>query len=349
MSYFEVRNVEIKGISACVPKLKDEIENIYYWGNPDDFIVSTGIKERRRADCSTTSADLCFFAAEKLIKDLNWNPQDIDALIFVSQTPDFILPSTSPLLQHKLGIPDSCFSLDISLGCSGWVYGLSVIASLMQSGFLRKGLLLAGDTITKVCSPDDKSTFPLFGDAGSATSIEYVSNSEGINFLMNSDGKGSEVIKIKDGGFRFPFSTSSLLIRDIDTGIKRKDIDLSLDGMDVFSFGITKVPKSVKKLLERIDKKVDEIDIFTFHQANKMMNETIRKKLKIEESKYAYSIEEFANTSCASIPLTLVTSKAEDLRNKKIKNLVCGYGVGLSWASAYFETNKIIVPELIEI
>lgn len=318
-------------------------------GGVDGFIESTGIAARRRADDSVTSADLCIAATEKLLNELGWEKSDIEALVFVSQTPDYILPATSCVIQQRLDLSKECYTLDISLGCSGWVYALSVISSLLQNGTIKKGLLLAGDTITKICSPNDKSTYPLFGDAGSATALEYDVNSEGLKFLFNTDGTGYETIIIRDGGYRKPVTNESLKEVTKDENISRRGIDLELDGMDVFSFGITKVPKSVRQLCEHFEIDKDSIDLFSFHQANKMMNEMIRKKLRIDEEKVPYCMDEYGNTSCASIPLVLVSMEREQLRQKKIKHIACGFGVGLSWGSVYFDTDKITVPELIEI
>lgn len=349
MAFLNVNNVSIKGIAACVPSAKDCVSEIYKWGGGESFIDSTGIASRRRASDSVSASDLCLAAAEKLIADLGWAKSEIEALIFVTQTPDYILPATSCVLQQKLGLSKECYTLDISLGCSGWVYSMSVITSLMQNGTIKKGLLLAGDTVTKICSPEDKSTYPLFGDAGTATALEYEENSAGFKYLMNSDGNGYETIIIREGGYRSPVDAESLTETKIDDTISRRGIDLELNGMDVFSFGITKAPKSVKQLCEHFSIDKDNVDIFSFHQANKMMNEMIRKKLKLSEEKVPYCMDEFGNTSCASIPLVLVTRERTRLHNEKLSHIACGFGVGLSWGSVYFETDKISVPELIEL
>lgn len=349
MAFLDIKNVSIKGISACTPSAKDSISEVYKWGGVEAFIDSTGIKSRRRADDATTSADLCQAAAEKLIADLGWDKKEIDALVFVTQTPDYILPATSCVLQNKLALSNDCYTLDISLGCSGWVYALSVIAALLQNGTIKKGLLLAGDTVTKLCSPEDKSTYPLFGDAGTATALEYDPNSNGIKFVFNTDGAGYETIICREGAYRTPVSEDSLKLTALDNNVSRRGIDLELDGMDVFSFGITKAPKSVKQLCEHYNIDKDAVDIFTFHQANLMMNEMIRKKLKLPIDKVPYCMDQFGNTSCASIPLALVTRKADKLRTSKVKHIACGFGVGLSWGSAFFETDNITIPGLIEL
>ncbi len=349
MAYLDIKDVAIKGISACTPSASDCILDIYKWGGVGNFMESTGIKARRRSSNNVTSSDLCFHAAEKLVEELGWEKTDIEALVFVSQTPDYILPATSCVLQQRLGLSKECYTLDISLGCSGWVYAISVLAALLQNGTIKKGLLLAGDTVAKICSPEDKSTYPLFGDAGTATAVEYSTESNGMQFNFNTDGNGYETIIVRSGGYRAPVTESSLKSKSRGENISRRDIDLELDGMDVFSFGITKAPKSVKQLCEHFGIDKDNVDIFTFHQANLMMNEMIRKKLKLPEEKVPYCMDEFGNTSCASIPLALVTREREKLQTQTVKHIACGFGVGLSWGSVYFETDKIVVPKLIEI
>ena len=335
MAFLEVKNVEIVGVSACVPKQKEDNSQIYpKWGDYDSFIASTGIKSHRAAPSNITTCDLCYESAKKLITELQWNKDEIDALIFVSQTPDYVLPPTSCILQEKLELSHNCYTLDVSLGCSGWVYGLSVITSLMQNGTIKKGLLLVGDTISKICSKEDKSTYPLFGDAGSATALVYNQNASPFYFNLHTDGTGYNNIIVKDGGYRNPVSESSLRSKLVSEGIERNSLNLELDGMNVFSFGITKVPKCINELVEHFNLDKEKTDLFVFHQANKFMNEKICKKLKLDEEKTPLSLDEFANTSCASIPLTLVIRCQENLKNTSQSLIACGFGVGLSWGGS---------------
>lgn len=352
MAFLNLQHVAIRGISATVPKQSECIEAIYSkWGDFESFRSTTGIEQHRIASPAICASDLCISAAEKLIDDLHWDKSEIDAIVFVSQTPDYILPATSALIQKKLGLSESCYTLDISLGCSGWVYALSVIAALMENGSMKKGLLLAGDTILKLCSSEDKSTYPLFGDAGTATALEYYGTKERsfMRFCLNTDGNGYEAIIVRDGGYRNPTDEISLLKETYESGISRSRINLELDGMSVFSFGISKAPQCVKILLEYSDMDKDSVDYYIFHQANLFMNEKIRKKLNLESEKVPYSLQKFGNTSCASIPLTLVTQLAPQLREKKLKLLGCGFGVGLSWGAVLFDTNCISCPDLIEL
>ena len=293
---------------------------------------------------------MLFRSAEQLIAELAWDKKEIDALVFVSQTPDFYnVPATSCLLQERLGLSSNCYTLDISLGCSGWVYAMSVVCSLMQNGSIRKGLLLAGDTPTKFCSKDDKSTFPLFGDAGTATALEYSQRAEPIRFALQTDGSGYKAIAINAGGYRKPITEDALVMKDHGEGKVRCDLNVEMDGEDVFMFGISKAPKVIKSLAEQYAIDLSTIDLFTFHQANLFMNEKIRNKLKIDASKVPYSIQEYGNTSCASIPLTLVTRCGEQLKASKLQHIACGFGVGLSWGALNFVTDSIVVPNITEI
>ena len=269
-------------------------------------------------------------------------------MLFRSQTPDYILPATSCILQDRLGLSKECFTLDISLGCSGWVYGLSTISSLISAGKMKKALLLVGDTTSKTTSFEDTSSWPLFGDAGTATALVYKENAKGFLFHTASDGSGKDAIIIPDGGYRNRYNKETLTYYEKKEGGKLNKLHCILDGMDVFSFAISKVPKSVKKILEIAETNKDNIDYYIFHQANLLLNETVRKKIKVESEKVPYSLESFGNTSCATIPLTMVVSLKEQLENQKLKLIASGFGVGLSWATVYLETNKIICLPLIE-
>jgi 3-oxoacyl-[acyl-carrier-protein] synthase-3 len=351
MAFLHIPNVSIKGISACVPK--NILENKQYSGftgvESDAIIAAIGIERHRIAGKEVCTSDLCFHAAERLINDLNWARSDIDCLVFVSQTPDYILPATSCLLQNRLGLNEEVAALDITLGCSGWVYGLQVLSSLLSHGYQRKGLLLVGDTTLKFCSPEDKSTFPLFGDAGTATALEYDKSDPGFNFHSATDGSGYEAIIIPDGGFRNQASESSFEMVEIKPGIKRNKLQVILDGMNVLSFSISRAPESINMLSERFNIDLGQVDYFLFHQANKFINERIRNKLKLPVEKVPYSLKNYGNTGPGTIPLTMVTEIGQDLHKNKRNIIACGFGVGLSWGSVYFFTENIICSELFEL
>ena len=220
---------------------------------------------------------------------------------------------------------------------------------LMQNGMIKRGLLLAGDTPSKNCSVNDKSTFPLFGDAGTVTALEYDEDASEMSFLLNTDGEGYKVIIIPDGGYRNQVNADSLVEHEHGDGIVSSAVNVSMDGMSVFSFAISKAPKSIKAIAEKSGVELDKIDLVLLHQANLFMNEKIRKKLKLTPEQVPYSLKDFGNTSCASIPLTMVTQCKTQYETSRLTRIGCGFGIGLSWGSVYFQTDKVVVPELIEI
>lgn len=351
MAFLHIPAVSLKGIAACVPSESTQTRE-YSGFNIEDaekFIASTGIERRRVARELICTSDLCHAAAEKLINELSWEKEDIDCLIFVSQTPDYKIPPTSCMLQSRLGLKGDLFTLDISSGCTGWIFGLKVISSLMSHGSYKKGLLLVGDTISKYCSPEDRSTYPLFGDAGTATTLEYDSGAEGFKFHSAADGAGYKAIIIPDGACRNPFTCESLEVKDIEPGIRRNNLHIALDGMNVFSFGITSAPDSINKLSEQFHIGQDNVDYLVLHQANLFLNEKIRKKVKFPVEKVPCSLRNFGNTSSATIPLTICTELRDKISTGKCRFIGCGFGVGLTWGSVYFETDRIICPNLIEI
>jgi 3-oxoacyl-[acyl-carrier-protein] synthase-3 len=351
MATFSISNIAIKGISCCVPKNKELNKDLTIMSieEIEKFIDATGVEERRIANENTCTSDLCFHAAEKLMSDLNWAKEEIEILVFVSQTADYILPVTSTILQNRLGLSQDCIAFDVPLGCSGYVYGISIISSMMKSTGLKKGLLLAGDTISKIISKNDKTTTPLFGDAGSATALEFETDLKKTIFELGSDGSGKNAIIINDGGVRNQINNNSLEYIEIEKGVVRNSCQLVLEGMDVFSFGITQVPKSVNALLNKYEIDKDNIDFFIFHQANLMMNKMIAKKLKLSEDKVPYSLKKYGNTSSATIPLTIVTELKDKILGKEANLLLCGFGVGLSWGTMLAKKIKIESLNLIEI
>ena len=344
MAFLSVKNVRIAGISAGVP-LKTinnlDIQDLSSDYDAKDFVEVTGVLERRVDDYTTS--DLCLSAAEQLIKDLEWEKKDIDAIIFVSQTTDFILPATACIIQDKLGLSKECYAEDIVLGCSGWIYGLSSLSSLMASGEIKKALLMAGDAKGRVESHD-----PLFGYAGTVTALEYVEGEEGFKFHFGTDGSGYDAIIIPDGGCRNQITDESFK-EEIINGKKYNRLQTRMKGMDVFTFGVTTAPKSVKSLGKRYGFDYKEADYVIFHQANMKMNNMIAKLLKLPAEKVPSCMYNFGNTSSASIPLTIVTKLKGEVENKSTKFICCGFGVGLSWGTVAFESKNLVISNLVEI
>ncbi|HET8837879.1 MAG TPA: ketoacyl-ACP synthase III [Flavobacteriaceae bacterium] len=351
MPAFSIHNTKISGIAAAVPKQTESNWDYDVLTDSEKrlLIKTTGVENRRVAPKGITTSDLCFEAAEKLIADLGWKKNEIEVLVFLSQSRDYYLPATSIILQDRLGLSTTCMAFDIGLGCSGFPYGLSVVGSLLSATGLKKALLMMGDISSATCAREDKSTYPLFGDAGTVTALEFDENAAPMNFQLNSDGSGHDAIIIPHGGIRNLVSTNSFTKKTLEKGITRSNLNLALNGLDVFNFSITKIPKSLKAFLSKTNSTPEDYDYFLMHQANKLMNETIRKKLKFEMEKTPYSIKDFGNTSSASIPLTLVSELNTELRKKKLNLLLTGFGVGLSWGIVSLKTNKICCPELIEL
>lgn len=346
MAFIQIDNVRIAGFSAAVPKnvisnLDADINSKDY--TAEDFVNMTGVLERHISDNFTTS-DLCYAAAERLISDLRWDKSEIGVLIFVSQTADYILPATSCILQDRLGLGKDTYALDISLGCSGWVYGLSNIASIISVCSKKKGLLMVGDAKPAVPAAYD----PLFGYAGTVTAIEYVDNTNSLKFDFGTDGSGYDAIIIPDGGSRNQITSKSFELENVDGKMLHR-LQSRMNGMDVFSFGISTAPKSVKKLSEYFGIDYDKYDYYVFHQANMKMNNMIVKKLKLNPDKVPLSMYHYGNTSSASIPLTIVTQLRNNIEHKLTHFICCGFGVGLSWGTAAFDTNNIVISELIEL
>lgn len=351
MAIFSISDVAIKGISCCVPKNIEFNRELNFMSTEEieKFIEVTGVEERRIADKDICTSDLCYKAAEKLISDLGWQREEIEIIVFVSQTADYILPVSATILQHRLGLSKSCIAFDVPLGCSGYIYGTSIIASMMKASGLKRGILLAGDTISKVISKSDKSTLPLFGDAGSATAFEYDSTANELYFDLGSDGSGKNAIIINDGGARNRTKVTSFEYIEIDSGINRNACQLVLEGMDVFGFGISQVPKTVNDLLNGFDLNKEKIDFFIFHQANLKMNLAIVKKLKLPIDKVPFSLKHFGNTSSATIPLTIVSELNGKIQEKKCDLLMCGFGVGLSWGTMFANQCQVATLSLIQI
>ena len=344
MAFLKVENVRIAGFSAGVPKHIENSASTTEKYDAEDFVQSTGIKEKRY-DARFTTSDLGFPAAEKLIADLQWDKNEIGALVFVSQTPDYILPATSCTLQDKLGLPRSCMALDISLGCSGWVYGMSVLSSLMQTGCIKKAILLAGDARKQAKEEIDQ----LFGFACTVTALEYSEAAAPFFFDLGTDGAGYDAIIRPGGGCRNQFDENTLKMEMCDDGRLRHQVQTRMKGMDVFAFGITTAPKSIKRMTANYGLNYLDADYVILHQANLKMTETIRKKLKLESEKVPYSMTLFGNTSSASIPLTIVTKLKGKIEDRLTKLIGCAFGVGLSWGTIAFELNGIQISELVEI
>jgi 3-oxoacyl-[acyl-carrier-protein] synthase-3 len=344
MAIFSIPNIRISGMAAAVPaKVVSNLD--YKWitlKERQQVVKMIGVEQRHIAEKGQTTADLCFAAADRLLDDLGWDRNEIQALIFVSQSMDYIIPASSPILQDRLRLPKTCMAFDIGLGCSGFVYGLSVIGSLMSQSKMKKALLLAGDLSNVTSSYRDKSTYPLFGDAGTVTALEYDESASPMVFNLQTDGAGYQAIMIHDGGVRNWVSKKSFTYKKYGAGIYRNKLQISLDGIEVFNFSLREVVPNIKATLEYAGKSLGDFDYFVFHQANRLINETIRKMLKVEKEKVPYSIQKFGNTSSASVPLTIISELKDEISTKKVRFLLSAFGIGLSWGTVLLETEGVV-------
>lgn len=292
-----------------------------------DIINSTGIQRRPIAKTETV-AELGAMATKKLLFSLNWSPESIDALIVVTQTPDYPLPSTACLLQNALGLKHSTIAFDINLGCSGYVYGLSVVNGLMQSAGLKRTLLICGDITSRMIDLNDRSLRPLFGDVVAATALE-AADGPVLTTDLGSDGSGAPYLISHSGGAR-------------DPGVPR----LFMDGVQVLAFSLKRVATSVKAVLKLENMNIEEVDAVVFHQANAMMIKHLARKIGASDAQLAMAIKDFGNTSSASIPVALSSwlLLAKDSKHE-FQLLMSGFGVGWSWATAIWKTTR---PDVIE-
>ncbi len=348
MAKITFHGVGIRALSACVPATVVHNKDLGYL-IPEEEIEKTinniGIEERRIADDDVMASDLCCKAAKQLMADNNIDPESIDVLLFMSQTPDYRIPATSCLLQHRLGLPHETMCFDISLGCSGYLFALSTAFAYASMQGVNRVLLLDGETFSKIVNRRDKVDWPLYGDAGTATLVEKGDYGES-TFMLNTDGSGEDVLKIH-AGMRNPVTADSCVEREREDGNIRTDLEVFMDGMDVFNFAISKVPRSIKALLKETGKTVDDVDYLVFHQANRFMMDFFVKKLKMDPARVPYCIHKYGNTSSASVPLTIASELCGCLDGDH-EVLLSAFGAGLSWGSALIQMRNCKVSPVIE-
>lgn len=353
MAFLKFHDVGISAISAAVPS--NIIENKRYTDffseeEVSGIIDKIGVKERRFARPETCASDLCYEAAKILFHDNDIDPNEIGAVIFISQTPDYKMPATAVLLQDRLGIPTSALAFDINLGCSAFVYGLTVAYSILQCNpTLKRILILNGETRSKVYSPKDRQTAFIFGDAAAAVLIDKNEKYGQSFFSLNTDGSKEDFIKISAGGYRNPSSSETIKENVVDKyGNRRSDEHGYMNGSDVFTFVLKEVPTDIKRLMNFAETNLAEFDQYVFHQANIFINNYLIKKLKLDVTKIPWTIDRFGNTSSVSIPLTIVSENEKSFSgNKKI--LLSAFGVGMSWATGIINLENCSISEIVQV
>lgn len=354
MAKSSFKNARISGLVTCIPRreksIDDEVE--LFGGNVrqvERLKKTIGLNKRRVVDEKTTAADLCYSAAVELMQRLELAPDGIDALLCVTQTPDYAQPCNAAVLHGRLGLDQDCAALDINLGCSGYVYGLWLAHMMVSSAGCQRVLLLAGDTISRITHPRDRAVAPLFGDGGSATLIEYSVEESPAWFSLNTDGSGYDKLIVPAGGFRQPASAETRTDATDEDGNVRCAENLCMDGAEVFNFSISVEPDSVREVTEYAGIDLESIDHFVFHQANRYILSNIAKRLKLDPAKVPMqTVERYGNQSSASIPAAICSELDESLHLGEKCLLLSGFGVGLSWASAILHCGPLKACSVIE-
>lgn len=327
----EFKDVAITGLACCVPQAEetlDRYESIFGADNVEKFRQTTGVIKRRLTGQDQTASDLAFTAAKALLDSKGIDPQTVGALLFVSQTPDYRLPSTAYVLQARLGLPQDCICYDLNLGCSGFTYGVDLLGSLLFCHNIDRGLLLFGDTVNKFIAPTDKSACMLFGDAGGAALMEKRCGAAPIYTTFRADGSAYRAVVIQAGAYRNMFYS-----HEADVwfdGCTRSDYDLFMNGTEVFSHMISEAPKLLKEYMTEYGLSPDAYDGLVLHQANAFILKQIAKRVKCPMDKVPVSMDRYGNTSVASIPLTIADAYAGAGLANPLRLMLCGLGGGLS-------------------
>lgn len=340
-------DVAIEAIASTIPGNLQKLDENYLGINADSILKITkitGITSVAIAAESITAADLCMQAARIIFDHDSAYLTSIDVVIFVSQSRDYLLPTTSSILQNKLGLSKNTLCLDVPSGCTGYLHGLFLASTMIESNAAKKVLLLCGETNTKLINQQDKSVSMIFGDAGTATIVGKRSGLKSY-FNLKTDGADYDKIIVRDGGCRNPVSESSMKTIEYENGNKRRPLDMEMDGMSVFNFAITQVPKIVDECLNDCAIEQRDVGLFAAHQANALIVQQIAKKCGFTTQQTPFLASKFGNTGPASIPLLLSEGFSNQVTGLN-RVMMCGFGVGLNWGVFLTDlsTTKIFSP-----
>jgi len=351
MALFSIPDVRLRAVSVAVPaqQIRNQDLDLLDESQSQAFARNVGIETRRKAPPAICASDLCVAAGRCVLERMGIRPVEIGILVFVTQTPDYPVPGNSMLAQRQLGFPSSSYLLDLNQGCAGYVYGLASMAGLMHSTGIERGLLLAGDTLTRIVSSRDGSTVPLFSDAGSATILERDPQSPPMYFNLGSEGRGAEVIHVKGGGARQPFGPDSLVMREEGDNVVRAPIHLSMRGLDVLQYCARYVTPNILELLQFARVDLSSPDYYIFHQANRVLNECLGRQLGLPSYKVPETLSEYGNTSCATIPVTMCSRLGQQLSCSSTRLVLSGFGAGFSWGSSLLTAKSVFCPAPLEI
>lgn len=324
MAQARINGIALRGIVSALPAGVEDVTHLAIRFGTDQaerIAAATGIRRRHIAAPGQCMSDLALPAAQELLSDLQWDSGSVDVMICVTQTPDYPLPATACLLQQRLGLGKQCAAFDVGLGCSGYVYGLWLAASLLSGMGQGRALLVAGDTTSRTMDPDDRSVAPLFGDAATVTALEWDAEAGCLTVDTGTDGAGAPYLIQPGGGTRQPDGPL-----------------LFMDGTQVFAFTLREVPKAIATTLALADTDITEIDYVVLHQANEMMLRRLGTKIGAREDQLVLALAERGNTSSATIPLAITDALRGPMMTGKQTLLLCGFGVGWSWGTAIWST-----------
>lgn len=332
----------IKEISYYLPEKivtnEDLVKDFPEW-NVDKIALKLGINRRYTASEAETATDMAIQAAEALFAKGNIAKDDIDYILFCTQSPDYKLPTSACIIQDRLGLRRNIGAVDFNLGCSGYIYGLSLAKGLICGGIAKNILLLTAETYNKYIHPRDKGNRSIFGDAASATIVSTDGIAEIGNFSLGTDGSGAENLIVKSGGSR-----NSELVNDLhfDEGNNPISSDhIYMNGSEIFIFTLGNVPPLIEDTLANNNLQMDDVDLFVYHQANKHMLDFLRKKSKIDKDKFYYALSDFGNTVSNTIPIALVEALKDGSIKTGNKVVIAGFGVGYSWGGAMLKFGNI--------
>jgi 3-oxoacyl-[acyl-carrier-protein] synthase-3 len=351
MPNVRIGGVAMRGIASAVP---DNIRNLQddaaQFGEADAKRVfkSTGVKQRYVTAVGMTAADLCEPAGRRLLAELGWEPSSIDVLVFVTQSPDYFSPATACVLHERLGLATHCAAFDVNLGCSGWVYALWMASAFLASGSGNRALILVGDVVTRTMNPADRSVAPLFGDAGTATALERDADAAPMDFNIGTDGAGARHLMVPAGGFRMRARDENAVAKLGTDGNARSLQDTHMNGAEVFGFTLSAVPPLIKSVLERASWTHADVDWYVFHQASTFMLKSLCGICGIPTNKFVIAMENYGNTSSASIPLAICDRLRDKLASGSQRMVLAGFGVGWSWGAVALTIGPLkVLPVLV--
>jgi 3-oxoacyl-[acyl-carrier-protein] synthase III len=324
-------SVRMAGIASAVPaslSTLDDDARVFGEADAKRVFKNTGVARRHVTRNGMTAADLAVPPAEALLEKLGWARDSVDALIFVTQSPDYFSPATACVVHARLGLAPSCAALDVNLGCSGWVYGVWLASSLIASGAARRALVLVGDVVSQTLAPRDRSVAPLFGDAGAAPALER----DGANHLM-----------VPAGGFRLRANDANGTPQEAADGNVRSLQNIHMNGAEVFTFTLKAVPPLIKEVMARAQFTHADTDAYVFHQASSFMLKSLSRSCQIPADKFVMAIEDYGNTSMVSVPLALCEKLRGPLAERPMRLVLAGFGVGWSWGALAFTSSPMVV------